>query len=97
MAEIFITAWSSSGMYVTGQRAMIPEFCAPTTQIADTNVRSLCTTENPRKMDFGVRTNGPDNMPLESNTSDFCTVEVVAEHAPLNRTLPSRSGSNLSR
>lgn len=37
-------------------------------------------TDTPRKMYFGMRTNGPDHMPLDSNTPDFSKVEVVAEH-----------------
>ena len=37
-------------------------------------------TDNSRKMDFGMRTKGPDHIPHDSNISDFGTVEVVAEH-----------------
>ena len=37
-------------------------------------------TDNSRKMDFGMRTKGPVHMPHDTNTPDFGTVEVVAEH-----------------
>lgn len=37
-------------------------------------------TDNSRKMDFGLRNNGPDYMPHENNSPDFTRVEVVAEH-----------------
>lgn len=32
------------------------------------------------KFGFGMRTNGPDHMPYYSNTPDFSTIELVAEH-----------------
>lgn len=37
-------------------------------------------TDNARKLDLGMRTKGPDHLPHASNTPDFATVEVVAEH-----------------
>lgn len=37
-------------------------------------------TNTLRKMYFGMRTNGPDYMPFDSNISDFDTIKVVAEH-----------------
>lgn len=52
-------------------------------------------TDNSRKMDFGMRTNGPNHMPHNNNSPDFTRVEIVAEHTHLNRILANRSGCNL--
>lgn len=37
-------------------------------------------TDNTGKLDFGMRTKGPNHLPHASNTPDFGTIEVVAEH-----------------
>lgn len=38
-------------------------------------------TDNTRKLDLGMRTKRPDHLPHASNTPNFGTVEVVAEHS----------------
>lgn len=37
-------------------------------------------TDISRKMDFSMRTNGPDYIPLDNNLLDFGRVEIITEH-----------------